>query len=36
LDVTIDEFCGNVFQASPPAIAGRQAGIAAGKPYTAE
>jgi hypothetical protein len=36
LDVTIDEFRGDVSQASSPAIAGRHAGIAAVKPYSAE
>jgi hypothetical protein len=36
LDVTIDESPGGVLQASSPAIAGRHAGIAAVKPYSAE
>jgi hypothetical protein len=36
LDVTIDEFRGDVSQASSPAIAGPHAGIAAVKPYSAE
>jgi len=36
LDVTTDEFHGDVSQASSPAIAGRHAGIAAVDPYSAE
>jgi hypothetical protein len=36
LDVTTDEFHGDVSQASSPAIAGRHAGIAGVDPYSAE
>jgi hypothetical protein len=36
LDVTTDEFRDGVSQASSPAIAGRNAGNAAVKPYSAE